>query len=109
SGFHPHLYVPPWNNSDDETQNRNATRRTLGSPRELPGTYIELFLFEPHRQGGLLRARPFLRVLIGEPADAVLRLLHKLPADLLDQLPAVLLADFLEFLLLVRIEQGCDL
>ena len=49
-----------------------------------------------------------LRVLIEEPAGAVLRFLHKLAADLLDQLPPVFFADRLELLLLVDIEQRCD-
>ena len=51
-----------------------------------------------------------MRVLIGEEAaDPVFRLLHNLAAYFFHQLTAMLLADLLEFLLLIGVEQGRDL
>ena len=51
-----------------------------------------------------------MRVLIGEEAaDPVFRLLHNLAAYFFHQLTAMLLANLLEFLLLIGVEQGCDL
>lgn len=43
------------------------------------------------------------------PADPVFRLLHNLAAYFFHQLTPMLLADLLEFLLLIGVEQGRDL
>ena len=49
-------------------------------------------------------------MLIGEEAtDPVLRLLHNLASYLIHQLSPMRLPDFLEFLLLIGIEQRCNL